>query len=76
VIFTAQVQKSISTISSAISGISEFTIGSISFFQAFISFLYLLSFGFTATATSHSSVSGLVVATTTSLSLQDTKYVM
>jgi hypothetical protein len=73
VIFTAHVQKSISTISSAIIGISLFTIGSISFFHAFNNFLYLLSFGCTATATSHRIVSGLVVTTVISLSDQETK---
>jgi hypothetical protein len=45
VIFTAQVPNSISHISSAISGISILTIGRISFFPAFKSFLYLLSLG-------------------------------
>jgi hypothetical protein len=73
VILTAQVQNSISTISSAINGISLFTMGKINFFQFFNNFLYLLSFGLTAIATSQSIVSGLVVATTISLSLQETK---
>jgi len=48
-------------------------IGKISFFPDFKIFLYLLSFGCTATATSQSIVSGLVVATTISLSLPETK---
>jgi hypothetical protein len=73
VIFTAHVQNSVSTISSQIRGISLFKIGKIKVFFAFNNFLYLLSLGFTATATSQSKVSGRVVATIISLSLQATK---
>ena len=60
VTFKHPVPKSISTESSKTIGISRFTIGTISFL--FFNFLYLLSFGFTATAVSPKIVSGLVVA--------------
>ena len=63
-------------ITPAISGISLFTIGSMSFLFHLRSFLYLLSFGWTAIATSQRRVSGRVVAITISLSEPDTKYVM
>jgi len=61
VTLTAPVPTSISTLSSAITGISLFCIGSNTFFPTY--FLYLSSLGFTATALSPSIVSGLVVAT-------------
>jgi hypothetical protein len=73
VILTTHVPNHISTISSHIIGISLFTIGNNTFFQLLSSFLYLLSFGLTTTATSQSRVSGLVVATTSSKSDHATK---
>ena len=65
-IFTHPVPNSVSTNSSAIIGISLFTIGNIHVFPTIS--LYLSSFGFTATAVSPNMVSGLVVATSTNLS--------
>ena len=65
VIFTQPVPNSLSTYSSATTGISLPTSGSISFFPTMS--LYLSSEGFTATALSPKSVSGLVVAISTNL---------
>ena len=61
VIFTAPVPNSMSTVESAIIGISLSIKGRMSVLP--IRFLYLLSSEFTATAVSPSIVSGLVVAT-------------
>ena len=60
VIFTTPVPNSISTYSSATTGISLFINGKITFLP--IKCLYLSSFGFTATPVSPNIVSGLVVA--------------
>ena len=67
VILTTPVPNSISTYSSATTGISLSINGSITFFP--IKSLYLSSLGFTATPVSPSIVSGLVVAITTYPSL-------
>ena len=60
VIFTTQVQNSLSTYSSATIGISLFTKGNNTFLP--IKCWYLGSSGCTATQVSHNIVSGLVVA--------------
>src|SRR3989344_150244 len=65
VTLTAPVPKPLSTLSSAMIGISLFVIGSTTILP--IKFLYLSSFGFTVTAVSPSIVSGRVVATNTNL---------
>jgi len=72
VIFTTPVPNSGSACSSARIGILLFTIGRITFFP--IKCLYLLSFGFTATAVSPNNVSGLVVATSKNSSESSINY--
>ena len=63
VIFSAPVPNSMETASSSMSGMGLFKMGSST--RCPLNLAYRLSLGFTATAVSPSSVSGLVVATVT-----------